>query len=312
MWSIYKKDGKDLYNFTDLLGEFSLRSSEKEISQELKFRVRATTIDIGDIIILFKDGKKVFEGIVVEAIKNEYTKNLICYDYGWYLNKNEDMFQFNTTVTKAITRLLNEYEIPIGEIAAIDVVYKNTTRGNISEIIKEMIEYAELFTDEKYYWQINNNKFYLKKQSSDTVVFTDEIFDTDITTVISNAVYKKSIDDLCNAIKIVNTEKNQMVQYGYAEDKESIEKYGRLQKVEVLSKKKKSTGSVVANSTLKKLSKPTAYVSAIFPGVIECKANVVLEFDGTVMGIEGKFKITDCVHNVTNASHTMTLELEAL
>lgn len=314
MFKLYKKSGNDLYDFTDFCGSIFLRSNITDISEELTFDINGKFLNESDIILLYEDDKKVYEGIVVTCEQDEYNSSLSCYDYGFYLNKSEDIYQFNDIVSNCIKKILNDYGIPVGGIIDINLNYKNVNKGTLANIIKELIDYTIKNTGKKYYFQMRENKFYLEEETNNITIFKTSLFtgDLDITNFIKNPKYKKSIENLKNAIKVVQEEDNKIKQLAYAQNQDSINKYGKLQKLETLTKEEIGSASNVANTQLSLLNKVEYIFTCELPGIINCRANKILKFDDDILNVKGDFRISQCTHNITTVSHTMSLQLEVI
>ncbi len=314
MYKIYKKTGKDLYNFTDNCGEITLRSSASEISEELSFEIKGRFLNEGDKLVLYKDKIKIFEGIIITVDIQEYTSSISCADFGWYLNKNEDMYQFNDSITGCIKRILNDHAIPIGFLENITIAYKKVNRGNLSDLIKKLLEYAQKSTGKIYIWEMRQGKFYLELQSNKVITYTTNLFENtiDVTKLSSNQTYKKSIDKLYNAVKVVNQEENEVGTLAYREDRNSINKYGKIQKLETVTKEEKGNATNIAVNQLKLLNKIDYNVNVELPGIIECRANKVLQFKDDKIIANGNYRILQCTHNINANKHLMDLELEVI
>lgn len=314
MFKIYKKQGEDLYDFTDICGELSLGNSSSELSEKLSFNIQGKFLNEADIILLYEDNKKIYEGIVISVEIEENTSSISSFDFGWYLNKNEDSFQFKDTVSNCIIKVLNAYNIPIGSISNINVIHENTHRGTLDEIIKKLIEYATINNGIKYNWQMRENKFYLEEEGSNPIVFNTSLFQVegDILNFMKEPKIKRSIENLKNAVKVINEEDNKISVLAYQEDSSSIAKYGKIQKLETLSKDEKGTAGNVAINQLKLLNKVENTLSVTLPGIIDCRSNKVLKFDDDILGIKGNYKIISCNHKITPSSHLMSLELELI
>lgn len=312
--NLLKVDGKDLYDFTDICDEITRRSSDSEISEEVSFSTKGKYLSEGDRVIMMEYGKKLFEGIVVDVKQGEFTSEVNCFDFGWYLNKNEDAYQFNATCTDCITRVCKDHGIPVGSIASMRTVYNKVKKGNIADIIKDIIEYHEKSTGIKHIWYMSRNKLYVEKQDSNIVVYNTNVNNTtvEITKLLSKPSLSSSIDNLYNAIKVVNQEDNSINVLAYAEDRNSIGKYGRLQKLETVTKEETSNARNVATGQLKLLNKIKRNLSVTLLGVSECRANKILYVENDIMNIKGKFIIKSCEHSYTKSLHLMSLSLEVI
>jgi len=314
MFKIYKKVGADLYDFTDICGKLTLRSTDSEISEQLSFDVKGKFIKEDDIIQLYEDKTKVFEGITISVDIDENITSVNVFDFGWYLNKNEDIYQFNNSVSKCITQICNNHDVPIGGIVNIPISFKKIIRGNLNDIIKKLMEYATKNNGIKYIWEMREGKFHLEKESSNVIIYNTKLFggNIDITKLMNGASVKRSIENLVNAVKVADQEDSKVTVLAYKEDSSSIAKHGKIQKLESISKDERKTAKSIAANQLKLLNKVEITTGVTLPGVMACRANKVLQFDDTLVGISGKFKIKQCTHNISSTSHLMDLDLEVL
>jgi len=314
MFKIYKKLGTDLYDFTDVCGPLTLRSTDSEISEELNFAIKGKSLQEDNIIVLYEDTTKVFEGITIVADIDENTTSLNVFDFGWYINKNEDIYQFNSTISKCIAKICNDHSIPIGGIVNIPINFKKITRGSLNDIISKLMEYATLNSGIKYIWEMREGKFYLEKESNNVIVYNSSLFgpNIDITKLMSNAKVKRSIEDLVNAVKVADQEDSKISILAYKEDMASIKKHGKIQRLESISKDEKGTAINIATNELKLLNKVAVTSQVTLPDIIACRANKILKFDDTLVNVNGSFKVLQCTHKITSTSHLMDLQLELI
>ena len=314
MFKIYKKVDGDLYDFTDICGKLALRSTSSEISEELTFEIKGKFLQEDDVVILCEDDKNIFQGIVITAEIDENTTSVTIYDFGWYINKSEDVFQFNNTISKCITQICVDHGIPVGSIADIPIKYKGIIRGNLNDIISKLMEYATKNNGIKYIWAMREGKFYLEKETSNVVIYSTKLFgdDIDITKLMSGVKIKRSIENLVNAVKVVDQEESLISVLAYKEDTASIAKHGKIQKLESINKDERSTANNVATNQLKLLNKVTVSAPVTLPGITACRADKILKFDDTIVGLTGSFKVTQCTHNIGGTSHLMDLTLELM
>ena len=312
--SICRVEGSDLYDFTSICGDISLRSSSSEISEELSFSVQGSYLNKGDIISFRENEEEIFKGIVISTNRDKYSTEISCCDFGWYLNKNEDAYQFNSSCSSCISKICNDHNIPIGNIINMPNVYKKIKKGNLSDIIKDIIEYQEKTTGERYIWYMYANKLYVEKQIDNVIKYTTKFNNTlvDVTDLLENPSIDESIDDLYNAIKVVSQEDNSIKVLAYTEDKESIQKYGRIQKLEQVTKEESKNAVSISQGQLKLLNKTSRSFNTRLLGVTGCRANKVLEFDNDIIDVKGKFIIKSCEHTYSKSFHFMNVSLEEL
>lgn len=310
--NIYKIVGQNMYDFTDYCGEITLRSDSEELAEELNFEVKGTQITVGDIITLYDGSNKIFEGIAVDITQTEFVKTVTCFDFAWYLNKNENVIQFNYSVSKAIEKMCTENGITIGAITPINVVYKKIVKGSLAKIIEDLLQYATSATGAKYIFYMRGNKFYCLPQETTTVILnTDAFIQTlNITNLAESPSVKYSIGEMYNMVKVTSQSDNKVTTLALKQDVESIKKYGRLQKVESVGDKEKKSAGLVAANALKQLNRVSKKLNVTLPGNIDCRAHKLLEFNnGFVTGV---FEIKKCNHVFSSTGHIMQLELEGI
>lgn len=312
--TILKIQGSDIYDITDVCSSVGRRSSESEISEELSFEIKGNHLSEGDKVSFREDGQEIFKGIVVSVDGDKDIKDITCFDFGWYLNKNEDTYQLNASCSDCIGRICRDHGVPVGNIVSMNTVYKKVKRGKLSELIKDIIEYHEKSTGVKHIWYMFKNKFYVEKQIQNPVKYITKVnnLPVDVMELLSDVKISSSIEDLYNAIKVTNQEDNSIKTLAYAEDKNSIAKYGRLQKLETVTKEEVKNSKNIASGQLKLLNKTSKQISVTLLGVSDCRANKILVIDNDIIGIKGKYIIKSCSHDYRKSIHLMDLSLEEL
>ena len=318
---LYKQNGADLIDISNFVGNVSRRSTRGEISEELTFKMPNNEILVidnpileGDIVYLKSDDVVIFKGIVVSRSMQAREEMVItCYDFGWYLNKNENIYQFNASISDNITRILSEYGIKIGYIETIPTFLKDTKRGTLSSIIKEMIEFGEKDQGIKYRWEMREDSFYLEPIDYNPVTYTtSQIADNeDVLKYIGQPNHKTSIEGMYNAVFVAGESKNKVISLSYQEDTDSIDKYGKLQKLEYIDKNDYPKATNIATNQLKTLNKLQHDISIKLLGNDSCRANRVLKLTEPITGMDGDFIIKQCTHNIDNV-YTMDLTLEVI
>ncbi|MGL5592343.1 MAG: XkdQ/YqbQ family protein, partial [Cetobacterium sp.] len=113
----------------DTLGasfEFSMPRNFKDSNYAL-----TETIKTGNII-KFENEKNIFTGVIVDIDTLKFSKEIKCFDFYFYLNKNKVIKQFNSlNASSCIESLLKSIGAKIGKIeriaTSIDKIYKNRT-----------------------------------------------------------------------------------------------------------------------------------------------------------------------------------------
>ncbi|MEG0775500.1 hypothetical protein [Clostridium sp.] len=300
------------------VGYITRRSSINELAEQLDFNLshnKVGLINPGNLVLLFNDNKEIYQGVVISD--NAQGKNSIEYhamDYAFYLNKNEDIYQFNTTASDAIRTICQGYGIPIGYIVSIPTKIKKILSGTLSDIIKEILELAEKDQGIKYTMEMIANKFYIEKKIDKVIKLTTNLFGTnlDITKFIANPSRTRSIENMKNSIQIIQSGEESFKVITTARDYSLIERYGWLQQNYEIDEKDIAKAKNIANNMLKDLGKIFEDTSFELPGHDDARAGRILELSESFTGMSGRYLIKDCTHNIANGIHKMQLGLELI
>lgn len=306
-------------DITDFVGELTMRTNIDEISDEVSFDMArddenfpSNIINLGDILFLTDGKSEIWRGIVQDLKRNGRNKlSYKAYDFGWYFNKNEESYQFNNSVSENIKRICNDFKIPIGNIVRIPTSYKKVTRGKLNEIISKMLELAQKDLGKKYIAEMRGGKFYVEERNNNVVTYTTNQLpykNINIVDNIGDPSYSESLSEFYNAVKVVSQEENEFKTLAYQESKGSIAKYGKIQKLEFLSKEDAPKAKNIAYNQLKELNKIPKEISVQLLGNIQCRSGRVLDINEPITGIVGKFLIRECTHKFKEV-HTMDITL---
>lgn len=309
-------------NITPMIGTLTWRSNKDELGDEINFSIAfndtkyfpKNPCDIGDVVVLLNKGKEITRAIIVDEVKNGRSPiGYIGFDYAFYLNKSDAVYQFNKLSADAcIKKILKDFTIPIGNIVSIPKTITKIYNGKkVSEILKEIIEAAEQSLGVKYLMEMRQGKLYIEKQGDLVITGTFQLFDGgnsyDINSVIMNPSKRRSIVDMVNTIQIVgNNDKVVLTK----SDSKMVSKYGRLQKVVTLDQKEKRSAAKVAENELKQLSKVIEENSVELMGNDNFRAGRLFKLEEPITGIKGTFLIKDVLHTISKGIHTMKPSLE--
>ena len=313
----YLSDGttKDL---TANTGNYSLSDHIDQLSAELKFDLTANPLDanfkdlwvpVGTKISFTHDKINLFQGIITKYDRNSlanfaYTAN----DYAYYLNKSEIIIQFNNvTTTQAIEQLCSENGIAIGSICDIPTIVNKIYNGSkISDVIKDLLKMAEADQKVHYYMEMREGKLWILKYSDLYIQPTDTL----VKNIISEFSSSYSMEDMTNKVVVISSkEKNTQIQ-ATAEDTDSQQIYGTVQKVEKVDDKKASQAQSIADGILSDKGKIKKSFSVMELGDDTVRAGRLLKFNYPEINLEGVFLVKASTHNDSGLKHTMRLELE--
>ena len=306
-------------NISPLVGSIGWRSNIDELGDQLDFDIAfnddryfpLNPVDVGNLIIL-RNTDEIFRGVVVT--ENRSGRGAIGYttfDYGFYLNKSKEIYQFNgVRADQAILKILGDFNIPVGLVMDIKtVVTKIYPSGTVSDIIKDILKMAEDETGIKYRMEFRQGKFYIEKQQ-DIIIklkfqLASNLAPDDVTSAISNPSRKRSIEDMRNSIKLVSND----AVVAAVRDESLIKQYGLLQEVSSVDEKDLAQAGNIANTMLKDLGRVFEETSLDMPGDDTARAGRLIEIQEPVTGMSGLYLIKNVAHTVKKGIHAMSLGL---
>lgn len=257
----------------------------------------------GSIISFLISSKEYFRGIIIKKSEGKFSYNYTAMDYSFYF-KNEVIKQFNgIKASSAITSLLKEYGIN-SKIVNIPTAINKIYKQSLSDIIEDILKQAEEDQGIKYFKEMNVNTLVVKKLQ-DMRIKPKIIIGSDIT-------IESSIEEMKNKILVVSSEESNNSIYAMAEDKNSINKFGLLQKIESIEEKNISQAKNITNNLLRqynKVFKSTSINVLGIDGAETIRANRLIELN-VGNKLKGWYKIKSANHTLSNNKHNVTIELE--
>lgn len=270
-------------------------------------------LQLGDLIIIKAGKKEITRGLITQTPINgdDYRG----YDYAFYLNKSEAIFQCKKIgASKAITQLLARYGVPIGEMpkltTAISKLYKDMT---ISDIIKSILSEVHDETGKSYRMEMTKGKFCIRRSGYIKIKpkYVDELGEKVSCTKACSVTGTRSIEDMRNQIIIAGTGDKKAQIKATVKDSKSIKKYGLLSQVETVEKTNQAKAKQKGKNLLKKLNKNTVSFTCEMPGSTIIRAGRKIYFNRPEAGIKGWYKVKSATHNVSEGKYTVSLEMEA-
>lgn len=312
--------GSTMTDITPLVGIITWRGNVDELGDEISFNIAFNDVnffpsnpcDIGDMVMLKNEGYEITRAIIVDEQKNgrdpiSYT----AFDFAFYLNKSNAVYQFNKMAAdQCIKKILSEFGVPVGNIISMPTpISKIFPDDLVSDIIKEIIKIAEQKLGIKYLMEMRQGKLFIEKQKDLTVKASFMLGGKsyNATEAIMNPSRKRSISDMVNSIQVVgNNDKLVLIK----DDDAMIKKYGKIQKVISLDQEEKKSAKEVAENELKELSKVVEEISIDLVGDDRVRAGRLFEVVEPITGIKGTYLINDVSHSIENGIHKMSLGLE--
>lgn len=314
-------------NITPLVGDISWRDSIDTLGIQLDFNIANNDngnipkdiLDIGHMIVLLgeKGNNEIFRGLpVTENKQGRQPIGYSCFDYGFYLNKSKEIYQFKKIKADvAIKKICTDFKIPIGSIISIStIINKIYYDKELSEIIKDILDIATKSTGIKYRMEFREGKFYIQKYTDMIIKASFDLGGTiqDITDFTSNPTRSRSIEEMKNSIKIYTGDENKIKVVATARDEKLIKEYGLLQEVQSVDEKDIAKAKNIANNLLKDLAKITEDNSIELIGNDDVRAGRILEINEPLTGMKGNYLIKDCTHTIKNGIHKMQVGLKVI
>jgi len=304
-------DGVDI---TGYAGNVSWQNTVDELATSVSFEVAKTDTKYLNFyapnegsIVSIKTFEEIFKGIVIAVDDGSLTVNkyTVC-DFGWYLNKSSETYQFNKmNAKKAIMKICNDYGVPIDTIPELNTEITQLYLDKVlSDIIKDILELC----GGGYNLDVTPKGVRIYKLG--TVFASPNFKITPNTRMLlsaqfyGNLSHSVSIEDMINSIKVVTEKDGVYSLKATKKDDVSIGKYGLLQKV-VKIDPEKDNPLVVANTQLAELNRKKESFSCEIIESLDgyTRAGSIIEIEGVRYLIEGSG------HSFKNSIHYVKLDL---
>jgi len=309
-------------NITQLIGNLSWSSNMDALGMEMSFDYASSgnteVLELGDHLILGNNGKVINYFVIVnESVSGRFSKSYTCFDYGWYLNKNETVIQFKkVSASKAIEKLLDKFKVKhkiVNIPTAITKIYKDMT---VSDIMNDILDQASQELKTKFRLEMNKDMVTVSKLmdlvinpqirlSSNSPLFP-------VTSAISNPSKSRSIEEMKNKVFVVSNDEKSTKIIAESSDQAGITKYGLMTEVVSVEAKNASQARNIAKNTLSDLNRIKGEVSVELLGHDDIRAGRILMLNEPVTNIKGLHLIKSANHSVNLGIHRVTVQLEAI
>lgn len=304
----------DNIDITAYAGNISWQNTVDELATSLSFEVAKTDTKYlnfyapveGSIVSIYTNAE-IFRGIVISVDDGSLTVNkYTACDFGWYLNKSSETYQFNKmTAKKAITKICEDYGVPIETIPDLQTEITQLYLDKVlSDIIKDILELC----GGGYNLDVTPNGVRIYKLG--TFYAYPEFRITPNTHLIfspllrGNVSHSTSIEEMKNSIKVVSEKDNVYSLLATQKDDTSISGYGLLQKVVKIDPEKENANTV-AQTQLSELNKKKETFSC---EIIEALNSYTRA--GSLITVEAvNYLIEGSGHSIKNGIHYVKLDL---
>lgn len=307
-------------NITPLVGTIGWRSNIVELGDEITFDIAFNDVsffpknpcNLGDLVILKNNNYEITRAIIVdEDRKGRDPVGYTAFDYAFYLNKSNAIYQFkNLPADQCIKKILSDFGVPIGRVVSMPVPIDKIFNDVLAiDIIREIIEITEQKLGIKYLMEMREGKIFIERQKDLKVkaqfMLGEKLYNA--TEAISSPSRKRSITDMTNSIQVVGNDDKLVLSKS---DAAMVSKFGKLQKVVKLDQKEKLSAAQIAQNELKELSKITEEINIELLGDDRVRAGRLFDLIEPVTGISGTYLIDNAAHTIKGGIHKMNLGLE--
>lgn len=268
------------------------------IQSDVDLNVPVVDLDCG-YTIFFYDDDLIFQGNVYELEKDRAKSEvkIVAYDNGFVINRSKTSRKFTGALPEDITRsICSEMGIKIGNIAV--------TNTPVSFIAHSKTGYQVILSAYTEAHKVNQKIYQIVFVGDElNVIEKGTLIDNlvlDASINLTDSIYKKSILDLVNMVRIVDSEGNFTGEIIF--DSESISKYSMFQETIKVQKDKDTQEEARAM-----LKKPALEGTVVALGDWRVKSGYSLIVRDS--NFTGKFYIDSDTHELRGGQHTMRLKL---
>ncbi len=319
---LVKNDGSRSYDITPIVQQFSWDSS-MSLASVIEFSViwndkfiPVNPVEIGDLVIIFKNGSEVNRGIIVKSKQSGISAiDYVAFDYAWYLGKSKSVYQFNGIDAKqAIEKILSDFGMPIGNITDMATsINKIYIQKSPAEIIQDIIKEHERQSGIKIFPEMRLGKIFIEKMRDMAVIgrfrYAANVASSNVLDFPIGAERTRSIEEMRNRIKIILSQDDNFETVALEQDTPMASKYGLLEETYKIDVEDMAKARQVARILLQRLSKVHETNSLTLMGDVSFKAGRLFDVVESTTGMEGRFMITNCKHEVAGDLHVMNLNL---
>lgn len=318
-YNIYAIHNGETIELTFDISDFSWTESVKDLSITLSFSMlKNQKINLGNGIVLTNNNIKIFEGVIIDIQENFEIYSVTCRDYGFYLNKSETIKQFkNVSASDCLKAIFKENNIAFLNIPNMPTRINGIFKGSISKIVKKILETVNRDSGKIYYIEMLFNKIHVYEKNS---IKINPLYELEITgemfpcnkLIIKDYSKKITIDDIVNKVLIYSNKKKRLNIKEIKQDRDSIKKYGVIQKILKLNEKDQAETRNSALKILRESSTPKQKLNITLLGNDDIKAGRVINISDETIGVSDDFNIISCTHTYENRVHKTNIELEVV
>ena len=304
----------DGINITSAVGNLSWQNTIAELATTMSFEIAKSEAQHTNIylphegsIIQMYTNDEIFRGIVLTVDDGSKTSNkFTACDFGWYLNKSKETYQFNAMPAhKAIRKVCRDFNIEIDSIPELSTkITKIYFDKTISEILQDILAICgggfnlDMTPNGLRIYKLGSIYAYPEvRLSSNTQLIYSPL-------LRGNTSHSVSIEDMKNSVKVITEKDGSYSVKATLKDDSLISKYGLLQEVVKIDPEKENPNNV-AKQKLSEMSKIKETFSFEIIETMDSysRAGYVITVDGSEYIVEGSG------HSIKNGIHYVKLDL---
>lgn len=272
-------------------------------------------IQIGSTFALMDGENEVLTGIISDYTQNEPNRfQYGGYDFGFYLNKNSIIKQFNgMKISDAFKTLCKNFNIPIGSIpemsTTVKKIYKNTV---LSDVFREFLDlYTAKTGKDYYYFTCTDGKFNVKKYELNENLqgFVGDIFSINSIDTLMSPSISVSMEDLKNQIVVTDSSSDKISKQVIIKDSGSISKYGLLQHIEQIDTNKTNDFNGIGKSKLAELNQLKTTIDISMLGNYKMHKGVIMPINNDDLSLSGDYLIKASRHSINGSKELVSVNL---
>jgi len=309
----------DDIDITAIAGGIAWQNTIAELATTLNFSVgkldaKHTKIYLpqeGSIVRLVTN-EEILRGIILSVNDGSAaSKTYVAVDFGFYLNKNAETYQFeNVAADAAIKQICGDFGIPIDSLCALPLTFSKIYLDKAaSEVIWDVLGQTAEASGYAYNFDVTPRGLRVYRlgdlHASPRFKLSENTQAYNSVDLRGNVSHSVSIEDLKNSVKVVSGDEKGFTHLTTERDAGLISKYGLLQTVEKIDEKNLGNADAIARAKLAELSQKKEAFSF---EIIEAddsytRAGYEIEVEG------GKFIIEGSAHSIKNGVHYVKLDL---
>lgn len=203
------------------------RALDYQLVQSERGQLPRVPCDIGTKIILLLDGQTLFEGHIFsrEQTTDSAKLSLRCWDWGFYLRRNQGTYQFTGQTPEQIARrVCQDFGIPVGRLAQTGFsLRRNFFGSSLYDIIQTAYTLAGRQNGRQYFIRFQGRNLEVLEKKPDETTLILRGGDNLIAASVS-----ESVEDMVNRVEVYDKNQRLIHQAG---DWEAQRLYGVMQQV---------------------------------------------------------------------------------